>query len=176
MTVEGEQGGAVTKYNEAIVERDRILKNSNETNPMFKIMDNQVETLRKGVFLMIENAQKATSRTLDGLKSKEKELLSKMRTIPAKEREYVNYRRNQEILQGLYLMLLQKREETMLSLGNETERARLIEPAYIKKKTLGPRKLYAAAGILFLTLVIPVGYLFTKDLIISLKEEYKRTK
>jgi uncharacterized protein involved in exopolysaccharide biosynthesis len=176
MTTEGEQGGAITVYNAAIVERDRILKNSNEKNPMFKIVDNQVETLRAGVFVMIENARKTSEKTLEGLKSKENELLSKMRTIPAKEREYVNYRRNQEILQGLYLMLLQKREETNLSLENRTERARVIDPAYIKKKPLGPRKLYAAIGMLILTLVIPIGYLLAKDIFVSIKEEYKRTK
>ncbi|MDR0348165.1 MAG: tyrosine protein kinase [Tannerella sp.] len=177
MTIaEGEQSGAISVYNKAIVERDRLLKNSNETNPMFKIMDNQVETLRKGVSIMIENARKTSEKTLERLKGEEDEVLSKMKTIPAKEREYVNYRRNQEILQGLYLMLLQKREETNLSLENRMARARLIEPAYMKKKPLGPRKLYAAIGILILTLVIPVGYLLVKDLFISLKEEYKRTE
>jgi uncharacterized protein involved in exopolysaccharide biosynthesis len=177
MTIaEGEQGGAITIYNDAIVERDRILKNSNETNPMFKIMNNQVETLRKGVFIMIENARKTSEKTLQGLKSKEDEILAKMRTIPEKEREYMNYRRNQEILQGLYLMLLQKREETILSLENRMERVRLIEPPYMKKKPLGPRKLYAVIGMLVLTLVIPVGYLLGKDLLLSIKEEYKRMK
>jgi uncharacterized protein involved in exopolysaccharide biosynthesis len=73
-------------------------------------------------------------------------------------------------------MLLQKREETVLSLSRQTDRARVIEPAYAKKKPLGPRKIFAAIGMFVLTLVIPVGYLFTKDLFVSLKEEYNRTK
>ncbi|HCC52433.1 MAG TPA: tyrosine protein kinase, partial [Porphyromonadaceae bacterium] len=106
----------------------------------------------------------------------EREMRLKMKTIPEKEREYLSYRRDQEILQGVYLMLLQKREETVLSLGKNTERARVIEPAYVKQRPLGPRKLYAAIGILVLTLIIPVGYLFSKDLYVSLKEEYKKTK
>lgn len=174
-TANGEQG-VVSQYNEAIVIRDKFLQNSNDANPMFKVADNQVEKLRNGVFVMIENAQKSTAKTLEGLKFKEKQLLSKMKTIPEKEREYLTYYRNQEILQGLYLMLLQKREETILSLGKKSERARIIEPAYALKKPLGPRKLYAAIGILVFTLVIPVGYLLTKDLLLSLKEEYKRAK
>ena len=69
-------------------------------------------------------------------------------------------------------MLLQKREETVLSLGKQTDRARIIEPAYIMKKPLGPRKLFAAIGMLVLTLVVPIGYLFCKDLFVSIKEEY----
>jgi uncharacterized protein involved in exopolysaccharide biosynthesis len=168
--------GTVAKYNEAILERDRLLKNSNETNVLYKAADNRVENLRSGVFVMIENARKSTDETLKDLKLKEKQMFSKMKTIPEKEREYVNYRRNQEILQGLYLMLLQKREETLLSLSKQTDRALIIEPAYVKKRPLGPRKLYAAIGILVLTLVVPVGYLFFKDLFVSLIEEYKRIK
>jgi uncharacterized protein involved in exopolysaccharide biosynthesis len=143
---------------------------------LYKIADNRVEKLRDGVFVMIENAQKNTAATLEGLKLKEKQLFSKMKTIPEKEREYVSYSRDQEILQGLYLMLLQKREETVLSLSKQIDRARVIDPAYVKKKPLGPRRLYAAIGIFVLTLVIPVGYLFAKDLFVSIKEEYKRAK
>ena len=172
---EGEKGGVVSKYNEAIVARDKFLKNSSEKNSMFKTMDNQVEKLRIGVFAMIDNAQRNYSKTLESLKSKEHQLMSKMRSIPEKEREYVVFRRNQEILQGLYVLLLQQREEALMSIGNPTERARLIEPAYIVKKPVGPRKVYAAAGMLVLTLVITIGYLFAKDLFISIKEEYKKS-
>ncbi len=172
----GEKGGMVAQYNEAIVERDKLLKNSNETNPMFKIVDNQVNKLREGVLVMVKNARVSSGTILKDLKSKEQQLLSKMKTVPEKEREYVNYRRNQEILQGIYLILLQKREEVVLSLGTDTDRARVIEPAFAGKKPLGPRKLFAAIGMIVMTLVVPIGYLFAKDLFLALREEYQRTQ
>ncbi|MDR2916069.1 MAG: tyrosine protein kinase [Tannerella sp.] len=172
----GEQGGAIEKYNEALILRDRFLRNSNETNPMYVNANSQVEKLREGVYVMIENARKGANVTLNELKSKEKIMFSKMKTVPEKEREYIDLRRNQEILQGMYLVLLQKREETALSLSKETDRARVIQPAFVKKKPLGPRKLYAAMGMLVMTLVIPIGYLFVKDIFVSIKEEYKNTK
>jgi uncharacterized protein involved in exopolysaccharide biosynthesis len=171
---EGEKGGAITLYNRAIVERDQLLKNSSETNPTYKMLDNEVNKMREGVLAMIDNSRKNYNRTLSELQTKERDLMSKMRTIPAKEKDYVNYRRNQEILQTLYVMLLQKREETFLSLENTKDRARITETPYTKKKPVGPRKLYAAVGILFLTIVIPIVYLFAKDLLFSIKEEYKR--
>ncbi|MDR0574358.1 MAG: tyrosine protein kinase [Tannerella sp.] len=173
---QGGAGGAIENYNEAIILRDRLLRNSNETNPMYINANSQVEKLREGVYVMIENARKGVNITLDGLKAKENALFSKMKTIPEKEREYRELSRNQEILQGMYLVLLQKREETVLSLSKQMDRARVIQPAFVKKKPLGPRKLYAAIGILVLTIVIPVGYLFVKDLFVSIKEEYKNTK
>ena len=170
---EGEKGGSISKYNEAIVNRDRLLKNSTEANPMYITADNQVKKLREGVIVMVENAKKSYTLALDGLRSKEKQMLSRLKTVPAKERELTKYTRDQEIFQGIYLMLLQKREETALSLGKQTDRARVIEPAYIKKKPLGPRKLFAAIGMLVFTIVIPVSYLLSKDLLLSIRDEYK---
>ena len=169
----GEKGSSISAYNEAIIERGRLLKNSTETNPMYIIADNRVNLLREGIFVMVENTKKSYSQTLESLKSKEQQMLSKLKTVPAKERELTKYIRDQEILQGIYLMLLQKREETALSLGKHTDRARVIEPAFIKKKPLGPRKLFAAIGMLIFTLVIPIGYLLSKDIFLSIREEYK---
>jgi uncharacterized protein involved in exopolysaccharide biosynthesis len=118
---------------------------------------------------------KGAKLTLNELKLKEKNLLSKMKTIPEKERDYVELRRNQEISQGLYLLLLQKQVETALSLDEHTEFARIIDPPYALKKFVNPRKLYAAIGVLAMTLLIPIIGLFLKDMFISIKEEYKRT-
>jgi uncharacterized protein involved in exopolysaccharide biosynthesis len=176
LAIDGEKGvGTLSVYNEAILERDRLLTNSNEQNLAFKSINAQVDKLREGVYLMIENAKTGCQITLEDLKVKEKVLIGKMKSVPVLEREYVSYTRQQEILQGVYLILLQKREETILSLGHEKERARIIDPAVMLKKPVGPRKLYAAIGMMILTLLFPVVYLFAKDLFISLRDEYRRT-
>ena len=133
----------------------------------------EVELLREGVNAMIKNARVNAEKTLAGLKNKEKQLMAKFKSVPEKEREYVGFVRDQEILQGIYLLMLQKREETTLSLGKQTDRARIIEPAYIKKKPVGPRKLYAGIGILMITFFIPIGFIFAKDLLSSIIDEYK---
>ena len=136
----------------------------------------QVDKLREGVHVMIDNADKSCQRTLADLRDKEKKLLEKMKSVPMLEHEYIGFKRQQEILQGVYLLLLQKREETVLSLGQQTERARVIDPAFVMKKPVGPRKLYAAIGMLLLTLVIPVGFLTCRSLLKSLWVEYRRTR
>jgi uncharacterized protein involved in exopolysaccharide biosynthesis len=171
---DGEKGGLISDYNEVIIERENLLRHSNETNPAFKEADKRVDMLRGGVTAMIGNSKKSYEKTLDNLRAQERQILSKRKSVPEKEYEYLNYRRNQEILQGIYLLLLQKREEAALSIGNKSERARIIEPAFIKKKPLGPRKLYAVIGIMVLSLIIPIGILLTKELITSIKEEYNK--
>ena len=175
LSSEGEKG-TVAEYNKAIAEQERILSVSNEYNESYLNAKVKADLLREAVHVSIENAMNSTAKALDELKSKEKQLLSKMKSIPEKEREYVNLVRDQDILQGIYLILLQKKEETLMSLGKQMDRARFIEPAYIKKKPLGPRKLYAGIGMLVLTLVLPVGYLFAKSLFIAIREEYRHTE
>lgn len=174
LSADGEKGGAISVYNEAIVERNRLLKNSNEKNPAFRSVSDQVDKLREGVYQMIDNSKKGYQIVLQDLKGKEKQLLDKMRSIPALEREYVDFKRQQEILQGVYLILLQKREEIELAIGQQTERARVVDKAYMLQKSVGPRKLYAVIAIFIMTLIIPVVWIECRDIYASIKEEYRR--
>ena len=171
---EGEKG-VISEYNKAVGERERILMNSNEANLMVRMANTQVDVYRESVIAMIDNARASIRKELASLKSQENELMKKFKSVPEKEREYIGFVRDQEILHGIYLLMLQKREETIISMNKKLDRARVIEPPYIRKKPLAPRKLYAGIAIIVLTLVIPVGYLFAKDLFISIKEEWGRT-
>ena len=76
-----------------------------------------------------------------------------MNNYPVAERQFVELKRRQEIIQGVYLILLQKREETALILGQTRDKARVIDPAYVKSKPVGPRKLFALIGMLVLALI-----------------------
>ncbi|MDR2472326.1 MAG: tyrosine protein kinase [Tannerella sp.] len=175
MTIaDGEKGGTIGEYNKALIKRDQLLRAMDADDTPVKDAENTLNKLRQAISVMIDNTKKSYDMTIKDLKSKEKQLLAKRQSIPAKEYEYLNFRRNQEILQGLYLLLLQKKEETELSLGKTTERARFIEPAFVKRKPVAPRKLYALIAIMALTLIIPVGIILSKELFVALKEEYNK--
>ncbi len=173
---EGEKGGAISSYNEALIERERIRRTSKAGNPLLEGMDKQIDKLRESVHLTIGNAKKSLEYSLADLKKKENEIFAKMGNVPTNEREYLDYKRQQEILQGVYLILLQKKEEVALSLGQSRERGQIIDYAYVKKSPIGPRKLFAAIFMVFFTILIPVGYLACKEQVVALIEEYKRSK
>ncbi|MCD8268490.1 MAG: tyrosine protein kinase [Parabacteroides sp.] len=173
---DGEKASPISTYNEILLERAKLLQSSKGNNPLIDQVNKQVDQLRESVFLSIANAKKGVKLTLDDLKGKEKLLMDKMGSIPSVEREYVNYKRQQEIYQTVYLILLQKREDLALSIGEKKERARVIETPYVKQRPIGPRKLYAAFGMLLFALLAPVGYLFGKEQYSVLKKEYKQSK
>lgn len=173
---EGEKGGAISSYNEALIERERIRRTSKAGNPLLEGMDKQLDKLRESVHLTIANAKKSLEFSLADLKKKENEIFAKMGNVPTYEREYIDFKRQQEILQGVYLILLQKKEEVALSLGQNRDRAQVVDYAYVKKAPVGPRKLFAAIFMVFFTILIPVGYLACKEQLVALIAEYKRSK
>ena len=101
---EGENSSkSVLSYNEALLERSRLLQSTKGDNPLIGQMNKQVDQLRESVFLSIDNAKKSLTLTLDDLKGKEKIIMDKMGVVPTLEREYIDFRRQQEIYQALYL-------------------------------------------------------------------------
>ena len=72
-----------------MVERERVIKNSSENNPLVASLSVQADCMRESVYKMIDNTKKGLSLTRDDLKKKEKMLLNKMGAIPQQERVYV---------------------------------------------------------------------------------------
>lgn len=171
-----DKGNPIATYNEALIERERIMQSSKNNSPLINNINKQVDQLRNSVYLSIENAERSVQLTLADLKSKEKVLLDKMKTVPAVEKEYIDFKRQQEICQAVYLILLQKREEIALSINDQRDRARIIDAAFIKQSPVGPRKLFAFLGVIIFTIVLPVVYLFARNQYLALKEVYKQNK
>ena len=145
-------------------------------NPLVATLTKQADELRGSVIETIGNARESLDISLNEVKEKERQIYEKMNSFPVAERRYVELKRQQEISQGVYLILLQKREEVALTLGQARDKAKVLDAAYVKSKPVGPRKLYAAIGMIVLTLVVPVGYLFVKKQTKALQLEYNRQK
>lgn len=169
------EGSAIFLYNQALLEREKAIHNSNEQNPMVASLTTQVDRLRETVFQSINNAQQSMQLTRRALEKQERELLDRMGSVPVQERIYVDYKRQQEILQGVYLILLQKREEISLALGQKTDRAKIVDTAFVKAKPVAPRKVFALAGFIVLTLVLSIGWIVCRDQYRLLRKEMKRT-
>ena len=170
---EGETSGDLSAYNQILIERERVIKNSSENNPLVAALSVQADGMRESVYKMIDNTKKGLTLTRDDLKKKEQMLLNKMGAIPQQERVYVDLKRQQEIYQGVYLVLLQKKEEIELAIGQGKDKARIIDAPYVKTAPVAPRKLFAAIGIILFTFVVSVGWLSGKWLFQSIWGDLK---
>ncbi|MFR2617725.1 GumC family protein [Parabacteroides goldsteinii] len=163
---------SILLYNDKLLERSRLLRSSEEDSPLVLDVNEQVEKMRESVFLTISNSREGIQLALSELKNKEKQLIDKMGVVPTLEREYIDYKRQQEIYQGVYLILLQKKEELALTIGEQKDKVQLVDTAFVKQKTVAPRMLYAAIGVFLFTLFVPVFILLFWTLFKSLKDEF----
>lgn len=178
MSQEGRDNGntPIAVYNDKLLERARLLQTSKSESPLVTQINDQIDKLRESVFISISNTQKGLQQTISELKDKEKILMDKFGTVPSVEREYMDYKRQQKIYQGIYLVLVQKQENLVQAIGERKDKARVVDTAFVKQKTVAPRKLYAAIGVMGVTLFVPIFLLLFWNLYVSLKEEFIRSK
>ena len=71
---------------------------------------------------------------------------------------------------------MQKREEISLALGQRTDRAKIVDTAFVKAKPIGPRKVFALAGFVVLTLLLSIGWIVCRDQYCLLRKELRDSR
>ena len=118
------------KYNEVLLERNKLLKSTSEDNPTISIMNEQVSAMRENMLATIQSVKLGFQYVHSNLLKEENELNSRIKNMPIQERDYINLKRQQMIKQELYVFLLQKEEENALVMSIEMPKAQVIDEAY----------------------------------------------
>ena len=155
----------VTKFNELQLERDRILRTTEPGSIFIQNLDEQLANLKVNILENLRNIKRGLQITSNNLKANSGKFQSKIRKVPAMERELLEINRQQSIKQNIYSYLLQKREETALSLAATASTARVIDPAMGGDFPISPngRSIYLVA--LLLGLGIPFVGIYARDLL-----------
>ena len=150
----------IGRYNELIIERKRLLRTSTESNPMIVNLDTSIRAMKS-------NVQAAINGTLQGLLIVKADLereagrfSRRISDAPGQERQYVSIARQQEIKAGLYLMLLQKREENAITLAATANNAKIIAEPVATGGPLSPKPNMIYMIALVLGVGMPVGVIF----------------
>lgn len=156
----------ITKsHNELVLQRDRILKNSSEKNPTVINLNNQINALKANLDRSLSNIRRANQITLDNLNREESRIRGQIYSAPTKERQFRDIKRQQDIKESLYLYLLQKREETAISLGMSTANAKVIDLAYTSENPVSPKKNVIYLAAILLGLFVPVSLIYAQDVL-----------
>ena len=151
---------AITRYNEMLMERNRLLRSSTEDNPTIINLTSSIHAMRANVVASMDATLKGLQITKADLQREAKRFSQRISDAPTQERQFVSIARQQEIKAGLYLMLLQKREENAITLAATANNAKIIDAALADDAPVAPKHMMILMMALVLGIGIPVGVIY----------------
>ena len=152
--------GAIDRYNQMLVERKRLLRTSTENNPTIINLDTSIRAMRTNVQATLDATLKGLQITKEDLARDASRYARRINDAPTQERQFVSIARQQEIKSGLYLMLLQKREENAITLAATANNAKIIDEALADDNPISPKKTIVYLAALVLGVGLPVGVIY----------------
>lgn len=152
--------GAIDRYNQMLVERKRLLRTSTENNPTIINLDTSIRAMRTNVQATLDATLKGLQITKEDLAREASRYSRRINDAPTQERQFVSIARQQEIKSGLYLMLLQKREENAITLAATANNAKIIDEALADDNPIFPKKMLVYLAALVLGVGLPVGVIY----------------
>lgn len=154
----------LTNFNLILLERDRLLKTATSENPMVQSLNDKLSNLKAAILQSIQNNQRSLEMARKLAESKSKIANSRLSNAPRMQQELVEIARQQHIKESLYLFLLQKREETALTMAVTTPNSRVIDAAVTNGGAVFPKRKSIHSMAIFLGLAIPALIVFLLDM------------
>lgn len=144
----------INKYNEIVLERNRLLRSASENSPTVTPLTSQLDDLSSSIRRAMAQAKRSMDIQRNAVASQYGKYNSMIQQTPEQEKTMKQIGRQLEVKAGLYLMLLQKREENSISLAATADKGKLIDDPTVVGK-VAPRSSTIYAGALAAGLAIP---------------------
>lgn len=153
----------INKYNELVLERNRLLRSASENSPVVEPLTAQIRELNGNIRRAIAAARQNLQIQRDALAAQVSKFNEQVAETPQQERMLTQIGRQQEVKSGLYLMLLQKREENSISLAATADKGKLIDDPQLGGK-ISPKSSIILLIALLIGLAIPALIIFLQQL------------
>lgn len=148
----------INRYNEIVLERNKLLRTANENSPSVIPLTEQLNDLTASIRRAMQQARNTYDIQKSAMEAQYNRFSAQVQQSPSQERILNEIGRQQEVRSGLYLMLLQKREENSISLAATADKGKLIDPpAYAGK--VAPDEKAIMSGALGVGVAVPFAIL-----------------
>ena len=150
----------VSQHNELINQRRELLKSVSEKSPMVQKLTQSIQELHPNIQTAMKRDRQSLMIKKNTVESQYNKYMGRVSSAPKQERVLTEIGRQREIKQAVFLLMLQKREETAMELANITDKGKLIDPPAPELGSNKPQKKMVLLVALFLGALIPVGILY----------------
>ncbi len=154
----------ITRYNTAVLNRNQLLQSASERAPQVVALTSTLDDLQTSILQALQQAKRTSEITRDNINKQYTEYQIRVANKPEQERILTQIGRQQEVKSGLYLMLLQKREENSISLAATADKGKMIDDPQFGGK-VSPKSSIIMLMALILGLGLPIGILYLMQLL-----------
>lgn len=150
----------ISQHNDLVNQRRELLKSVSEKSPMVQKVNQSIRELQPNIQTAMKRDRQSLLIKRQTVEREYNKYNSRVLNAPQQERILTGIGRQREIKQAVYLVMLQKREQTAMELVNTTEKGKLIDETQPEAGSASPKKKVVLLVALFLGVLIPFGILF----------------
>jgi capsular exopolysaccharide synthesis family protein len=153
----------ISEYNTLQLQRNNLVSNSSERNPLVVDMDQSLAAIRAAIVTSVENLEVTLGTQIADLQRNDQKIANQIATSPNQAKYLLTVGRQQKIKEALYLFLLQKREENELSRTFTAYNMRVLTPPSGTMLPVAPKANMILFAALLLALIIPAVVIFALE-------------
>ena len=153
----------ISEYNNKLLQRNNLVANSSEQNPLVQDMDVALKNMRSAILSSLDNEQATLNIQLRNVQAVHGQAIAKLSANPQQAKDLLSIERQQTVKESLYLFLLQKREENELSQAFTAYNTRIIANPYGSSTPTFPRRNNILLTAFAIALALPAAFFIIRE-------------
>ena len=130
----------IANYNTLVNERERMVANSSETNPRVLTINSQLDQQKASIDATVAHLMNVYRTKQVEIRRNITAGKAQLSNMPRQQLQVQQLGRKLDVIEPLYLMLQQKKEETQIAMRSQTDNFRVIETAFGPESPISPKK------------------------------------
>lgn len=149
----------ISSYNKAVLDRNRLLSALSADAPQVLTLTATIRDLESSIRTALLQARRSADIVRNGVMSEFSKYHGQISRVPLQERVLTQIGRQLDVKSGIYLLLLQKREENSIALAATADKGKLVdEPLY--EGVVKPKRTFVMCIALFMSISLPFFLIF----------------